>query len=176
VVYWKPDAVAVVPIIVAADGHILARVKLDGQTEYAMLDTGAWNTTLTDREATLAYGLKLGSADTPDSGAIANHPELRVFRHQFKSLEFEGISVANPDVAVVPDKSHGILDASGQAPTGSHIADSRTDESHVTMLIGMNVLRHFHLYIAYKEQKLYITAAGAPAASDASATEARAAH
>ena len=27
------------------------------------------------------------------------------------------------------------------------------------MLIGMNVLRHFHIYIAYKEEKLYITRA-----------------
>ena len=32
------------------------------------------------------------------------------------------------------------------------------------MLIGMNVLRHLHIYIAYKEQKIYITPAGAPAA------------
>ena len=32
------------------------------------------------------------------------------------------------------------------------------------MLIGMNVLRHFHLYIAYKEERLYITPAGAVSA------------
>jgi hypothetical protein len=25
------------------------------------------------------------------------------------------------------------------------------------MLIGMNILRHFHLYIAYREQRLYVT-------------------
>jgi hypothetical protein len=31
------------------------------------------------------------------------------------------------------------------------------------MLIGMNVLRHLHIYVAYKEQKIYITPAGAPA-------------
>ena len=35
------------------------------------------------------------------------------------------------------------------------------------MLLGMNVLRHFHIYIAFKEKKLYITPAGVPAQSEA---------
>jgi hypothetical protein len=33
------------------------------------------------------------------------------------------------------------------------------------MLIGMNILRHLHIYIAYKEHKLYITPAGTPTAT-----------
>jgi hypothetical protein len=30
------------------------------------------------------------------------------------------------------------------------------------MLIGMDILSHLHLYIAYKERKLYITPASTP--------------
>jgi hypothetical protein len=33
------------------------------------------------------------------------------------------------------------------------------------MLIGMDILRHLHLYIAYREQKLYVTLASAPASA-----------
>ena len=165
VVYWSADAVAVVPITVFPDGHILARVKLDGHSQYALLDTGAWNTTVTDREAESTYDLKFGSTDTPQTGAFANHPELKLYEHQFKSLEFEGISVANPVVEIIPDVLHHVVADSARPPIGSLISDSSVDESRVTMLIGMNVLRHFHLYIAYKEEKLYITPASAPAAA-----------
>ena len=31
----------------------------------------------------------------------------------------------------------------------------------VVVLLGVSVLRRLHLYIAYKEHKLYVTAAGA---------------
>jgi hypothetical protein len=31
------------------------------------------------------------------------------------------------------------------------------------MILGMDILHHLHLYIAYKEKKLYITPASAPA-------------
>jgi hypothetical protein len=34
-------------------------------------------------------------------------------------------------------------------------------------IIGMDVLRHLHIYVAYKEQKLYVTPASAPLAASA---------
>ncbi len=36
------------------------------------------------------------------------------------------------------------------------------------MLLGMNILRHFHIYIAYKENRVYITPASPSAAAPAS--------
>ena len=53
----------------------------------------------------------------------------------FKSLVLEDVTVKHPDVAVVPGDS-------GDGPQ---------------IVIGMGILRRLHLYIAYKEQKIYVT-------------------
>jgi hypothetical protein len=50
-------------------------------------------------------------------------------------------------------------------PIGTRFKDSDTEESFPDLLIGMDVLHHLHLYIAYKEQKLYITPASEAAPS-----------
>ncbi len=65
VVYWKADTVAVVPMRVLRSGQIVVPVTLDGQRVLALLDTGAYNTTLSVPVAESQYGLKLGSADAP---------------------------------------------------------------------------------------------------------------
>ncbi len=51
VIYWKADAVAVVPMKVMASGHILLPVLLNGKEIVALLDTGASNTTLSQQVA-----------------------------------------------------------------------------------------------------------------------------
>jgi hypothetical protein len=62
------------------------------------------------------------------------------------------------------------MTAPGGTPTstGSLIRDS--DNNLPGIILGMNVLSRLHVYIAYKEAKLYITAAAVqPAASPAAA-------
>jgi hypothetical protein len=63
-----------------------------------------------------------------------------VYRFPFKTLSFEGVQVNNPDINIIPQKSFG----PGPA-----------------LILGMSTLRHLHLYIGYKAQKLYLTAAEA---------------
>jgi predicted aspartyl protease len=58
----------------------------------------------------------------------------------FKSLTIQGVTINNPDVIVIPSSHMG---------TGDQ------------MIVGMDVLRRLRLYIAYKEQTLYVTGAGA---------------
>ena len=172
VLYWKSESVAVVPFTFLDDGHIVAPVKLDGHTEYALLDTGAGYTALRAQVAEERYGLKLGSPDTQEAGSLNGHKDLKTYSHIFSSLEFEGVSVVNPAVHLIPDKG-GWLSIDTAAPNrGSRIVDAGNDESRRTMLIGMDVLRHFHLYIDYRDQKLYIT----PASTSAAAPPAEPAH
>lgn len=45
---------------------------------------------------------------------------------------------------------------------GTRLGDTSQSGDFADMLLGMNVLRHLHVYIAYKERKLYITPAGPP--------------
>jgi predicted aspartyl protease len=159
VIYWPASAVAIVPIRVLKLGHIVMTVQLDGKNVTAMLDTGAAGSTLTIPVAESDFGLKMGSADTPFLADLEDRPGAAVYGHRFKSLDFEGIAVGNLDVDIIPDF---LKDKYRQGPgTGSRIADPADNDEFPDMLIGMNVLRHLHIYIAYKEKKLYITPAGA---------------
>ena len=159
VVYWPAQAVAVVPMRVLRSGHIMVPVLLDGKPVTAVLDTGAYNTTLTLPVAESQFHIKLGSPDAPRAGSLTGRPTATTYRHVFSSLAFDGIVVKNLQVEIIPDLMHQVIIDATMPPTGSRIRDPRTVETDASMLIGMNILRHFHIYIAYKEEKLYVTPA-----------------
>ena len=73
--------------------------------------------------------------------------------------------IGNPRIEVFPDKV-GSKDPNNSYVTGSrlHRVDD-PDSSDPVMLIGMNILSKLHLYIAFSENKIYITPALAPAKS-----------
>lgn len=167
VIYWPASAVAVVPMRVLASGHIIVPVLLDGHSLYALIDTGAYNTTLTIPEAEGTFNLKLGSPDAPHAGVLQNRPGSFTYKHVFHNLTFEGISVSNLNVEIIPHMNRDLF--ANRPETGTRIANPRHAEDKASMLIGMDVLRHFHLYIAYKEERLYITPVEAPAAKAATA-------
>ena len=167
VVYWPAAAVAVVPIRVLKWGHISLPVQLDGKTVNAILDTGASMTTLTQTAAESDFGLKMGSKDAPYAQELQDKPGAAIYHHRFASLDFGGIAVGNLDVALLPD----YRDKLAQAPSlGSRLGNPKDAAEYEDMLLGMNVLRHLHIYIAYKEQKLYITPAGAPQTASSAST------
>jgi hypothetical protein len=135
VVYWPHSAIAAIPIHVTADNHVVFPVELDGRHLKAILDTGRAQTSLTVHAAQSVLGL---SGSGP---------------HRFNTLSFEGIAVNNPEVSMLSDetRNHMLTNAySGANP-----------EDLPDLLLGMSVLRHLHIYVAYKENKLYVTAGGA---------------
>ncbi len=167
VIYWPASAVAVVPFRLLKNGHIVMTVQLEGKNVTAMLDTGAGGTTLTIPVAESDFGLKLGSQDAPSIGQLHDRPGAEVYGHKFKSLDFNGIAVSNLDVEIIPDF---LKDKYSKGPEiGTRLREPADIAEFPDMLIGMNVLKHLHVYIAYKEQKLYITPAGAPSPSHAAA-------
>jgi len=170
VIYWPYAAVAVVPFTRMYDGVIQLTVKLDGQPVVAMLDTGATVTTLSQDAAEGPFGLKLGSADAPETGSLHGRAGAKTYEHNFKTLDFEGIAVANPRVEIIPNLFHSGAETGPIGGIGTRFADRRQDSSHRVMLIGMDIMRHFHFYIAYKEEKLYITPAEAPPPATASSS------
>ena len=66
--------------------------------------------------------------------------------------QFTGVAVSNPQLVVMPDLIRRRL---SNAISG--------EESHMPdIILGMDILRHLHVYVAYKERKLYISPADAP--------------
>jgi hypothetical protein len=151
VVYWPAAAIAAVPMRFV-DHHLNLDVTLDGHKFKAMIDTGAPETTLTMAEAKRVFGVTAEDRDKP-------------FEHVFQKLSFEGLEVGNPHIAIIADKT-GSRDPNNSLVTGSrlHRIDD-ADSSDPVMLIGMNILSKLHLYIAFNEQKIYVTPASAPQAA-----------
>jgi len=151
VVYWPAAAVAVVPMRFL-DHHLILDVSLDGHSFRAIIDTGAGDTTLTMGEARRVFGLTATDSEKP-------------FEHVFQKLSFEGLQVGNPHILVIPEKV-GSKDAGNDFVTGTRLRRvDDADSSEPVMLIGMNILSRLRLYVAFQEQKIYITPASSPPAT-----------
>jgi len=138
VVYWSAPAVAILPIIKTQSNHMAVAVTLDGQKFEAIIDTAAPETMLRQDHAEQMFGLSLGSAETPITGALSAEKSLPVYRHAFKTMTLGDITVNNPKVALYPATIFG---------------------NDPDMILGMDVLRKLHIYFAQREGKMYISPA-----------------
>jgi hypothetical protein len=153
--YWPERPVAVVPVTLE-DGHINVPVIIDGHQVQAVLDTGADNSVMNVEAAIGTFNIKPGSEDTPLIATSKIDPLLKEYSHKFETLSFEGIAVTNPRIDIITDR----MAANDLKPTiRGKLADPYS--GHVRqVIVGMDILRHLHLYVAYKEKKLYISPAG----------------
>ena len=127
-----------------------------------MLDTGASITTLNLNSAKRILDFDANSPDAQQIGDIAGKP---VYETRITSIEVEGVSIANPVVHVLPDL---MGKATARVPIGSLLPQTST--ALPSIILGMSALGKMHVYIAYKERKLYLT----PAATEATVTPAAA--
>lgn len=140
-VYWtKNPPFAIIPMKLDEQGHINIPIVLDGKPIKAVLDTGAPVSYVSFEVARKLFGLDPKSPALKLAG-WSHFP--KAVRYPFKTLTIEGITVNNPEVVLVPDDESVIGGGNLQA------------------LLGMNVLRFIHLYIAYKERVVYVTPASA---------------
>jgi predicted aspartyl protease len=172
VVYWTSGDVAVVPMHVVNTGHIILPVKLDGTPFDAMLDTGSTFSSLSQEAADNTFHLAPNSPQMAKIGENAGPGGVPLYRHTFKTLEIEGISISNPAIAIFEN-----LTRARQAPQlGSRIGEADESGGNTDLVLGLQELHHFHVYIAYKEQKLYLTSASVPPPAAPPAPVAAAAH
>ena len=140
VVYWTRQPVAVVPFSHDLYGHIIVSVMLDGKNFDAYLDTGAYRSVAGWEDMHHAFGIDEKSAGVKQQGS-ADAPR---YNYPFKALTFGGVTVNNPDLTLIPNSESGRGNGGNVRPT---------------LIIGVNVLRQLHLYVAQGEKKLYITPA-----------------
>jgi len=149
VVYWA-QSYAAMPFEMSDDGHIKLDLTLDGKSVSGVLDTGANVTTLLAPAAHALFGI---SKDSP--GVTGKPDSLHVQLHQ---LSLGGVSVQNPQIYLVDDAAdHTYRNEMGMSLQELGVPSSLMPK----MILGTNILRRLHLYIAYQEHKIYITAAEA---------------
>ena len=157
VVYWAPAFLDA--DFTLSDERIVVPMTLDGKDIQAIVDTGASVTAINESVSVRLFGLDTQSKGIEHDPEAAPDSSLQ-YRHRFKVLSLAGLAINNPLIYIFPDlaqksffqRHHDKTDFEPQyAPQLS-----RTE-----LLLGMNVLRKLHLYVAYKERKLYITSADA---------------
>lgn len=171
VVYWPNNGVAVVPF--QYDGlHIVVPVKVDGSEVMAEVDSGSSNTVMFTRTARrLGVDVDIPGAAT-DTGPLGDNPRIRTYSYRFHSLSIQGITVNNPTMTLLPDLRSRSYDGPSTSGGSNDTRLGRArGQSGREMVLGMSILRHLHVYIAAKEQKLYITAGGALATTAAPAAQ-----
>jgi predicted aspartyl protease len=139
VVYWTNSPVDVIPFWRDAAGHIRFNADLDGKQISAAIDTGAAGTVASWETISDDFSLE----DTSPNVTRTPMGKSARYSFPFKALSFGGVAVNNPNITLVPSDISAIR---GQGPT---------------ILIGANILRELHLYIATSQNKLYITPASA---------------
>jgi predicted aspartyl protease len=170
VIYWPAAAVAVVPIeITSQTGHITFPITLDGKQVTAELDTGAQETVVNLGTAEENYGITPTSPGVKSLGAMENTHGAQQLEYRFKTLTFGdadgGLTVGNFQAILLPNLQ-GQPDEMGAQHTGTKLPPKNHERAGLPeMLLGMNVLKHLHIYIAYGEKKLYITPASPPPAA-----------
>jgi Aspartyl protease len=168
VVYWRPEVVAVVPMI-ADELKIIVPITVDGHALRAVIDTGSNGTFMDMDVARHVFGLAPDSPDMEAAGYANGDQELPVYRHVFGNVSFEGVHIARAVVLVMASRT-GSKDKDNPLLTGSRARRADDDIDDAPIILGMDVLRKLHIYIAFKERKLYISAAGTSQATSQAAT------
>ena len=146
VVYWPHQALAVVPVT-PAQGHFELAVTLDGHPLTAVIDTGSPWTILDLAWARKNLNFSSEAAASPSSGIPKDDPDKQIYFRKYSALSFPGIAITKPLVIIRP------------VQFGDENDTDTTSRRAPDLIIGMEVLRHLHLYYAASEQKLYITPA-----------------
>jgi predicted aspartyl protease len=153
VVYWQAPKVAIVPISIDQGGHITFRMDLDGKRVTVTMDTGASTSTLDLNVARQAFNIDVNSPDVEKVGELKGRYTANIYQRRFKTLAVDGVVVNEPMITLLPNMTTKPSEA---RPVGSLVRD---DPQTTSMLLGMTTLGKLHVYIAYKERKVYITAA-----------------
>jgi hypothetical protein len=154
--YWHPPAMAAMRITIR-DGHVHVPVTLDGHAFDAVIDTGSQHSTISLPVARRMFGLSPGSPGVASLGPVNNDPALTGFVHTFGSLSFGSVMVLTPDMMILPDKVSRDGYMGWRTPDRAFLQDARRGLPEV--MIGMDVLRHLHIYLAPDECNFYVSLA-----------------
>jgi predicted aspartyl protease len=142
-VYWT-GSYAALPFSLTHDGHVRVPVTLDGKDTYAIIDTGAPLSVLSMQAASRMFGLDAQSPNVAEQGVLmgGSGGQVKAYTYPFQALTVGGVSVTSPRIKLSEGRNF-------------------LGDDSASLLLGMDVLRHLHLYFAYHEQKLYATAVDA---------------
>lgn len=160
-VYWPAPAVAAVPVEFDHN-HIAVPVTVDGHALTATIDTGASTSAMRLDIARSVFDLVPESPGMKIVGHVGGDDSAAIYRYPFKILAFHGVTVTNPRIVIFTDVRNRNADRRFGA---NLIAREGGKFTLPEVIVGMDVLRKLHLYLAIKEKRLYLTEAPEPAST-----------
>jgi hypothetical protein len=167
VVYWTAPTVAIVPMRLAENGKAVIFVNLDGKRLEAVINTGQPNTSMNLDVAEDRFNVDVKAPDVKQVGQLGQIASAKIYRRQFQSLSFEGVTVNNPEINLVPDEVRARMPNKNRPRTGSLTRGDTVTSGLPDLTLGMSTLGKMHVYIAYRERKVYLTEAAPNAAPTA---------
>ena len=139
--------------------HLHIPVILDGHAYDAIFDTGSRHTIMRLPVARRDFGLRDDSPGMTPYGSINGDPLLNGHLRTFGKLSFAGIDFERQEVLIVPDRMNRHADRSRIADNPAHLHNENLILPELSL--GMDVLKHLHLFMAFGEQALYVAPAAA---------------
>ena len=148
VLYWQASVVGVMPITIS-NGRVTVPVMIDGKELTGVIDTTATGLNVKEAVAEKILGLAPGMEGKTHTGTLALGT-IGLKNTRF-NLVTNGAQVGGSAVASAINRSSAMQFAVAQPE----------------VIIGMDLLRKLHLYMAFGEKKLYVTPASPrPAATN----------
>jgi hypothetical protein len=139
--------------------HLHIPVTLDGHTYDAIFDTGSRHTIMRLPAARRDFGLDADSPGMTAYPAINGDAMLNGHLRHFSKMSFGGMTIERPEILIVPDKMNHRADRSPMARNRTHFHNE--DLILPELSLGMDVLKHLHLFLSFGEQALYVAPADA---------------
>src|SRR6185312_6713722 len=124
--------------------HTEIPVTVDGVSTTAMIDTGASLSAMSMKESRF-LGVRENDPALVSAKRTINGKEMTTYSYPFKTVQFAGIgagtgvTVTNPNILI--------------------FEDSMMHNFPAELVLGISTMRQLHLYIAYKEHKMYLSPA-----------------
>ena len=105
------------------------------------------------------FGLDTDSAGMTPYPAINGDALMNGHLRHFSKMTFGGMSIERPEILIVPDRMNRQADRSPMARNRTHFHNE--DLILPELSLGMDVLKHLHLFLSFGEQALYVAPADA---------------
>lgn len=140
--YWTQGSYGEVPFKKLPKGvqnlewHITIPAKLDGIDIWVTINTGTTTSFMIADKTRLTLAKKIWKQHNPDAKKLPP-----AYMYPFQALSIGNVTIYNPDIMLL----------TGNAPDWK--------KAKPELILGMSVLSQLHLYISYKDKKVYLTSA-----------------
>jgi hypothetical protein len=143
VVYWTQGGYARIEFTENQNVDIVVPVELDGKRINAVINTAMERSAASLPEIENDFDI---DSHNPDLKQLTSYTtKFPAYHYPFKTLSFGGVTITNPDLELAS-------------------ADEWREVSFVPamrIILGIDILRKLHVYIAYREHAIYVTPATA---------------